>query len=167
MARAALAHAGRVVFVLPRAFPHKSYDGAGFAERLAMLQAAVAGEPRFEAVATEGGLFVEIAAELRRLHQGRLLFLCGRDAAERIVGWDYGRPDAIEEMIRDFELLVAARAGEYEPPVRLAHRVMRLEFTGDEVSASEVRRRIRSGEPWEHLVPDAVVPLVRKFYLPA
>ena len=46
----------------------------------------------------------------------RLSFLCGRDAAERIANWDYGRPGAFLEMLRQFDILVAARAGEYCPP---------------------------------------------------
>jgi hypothetical protein len=75
--------------------------------------------------------------------------LCGRDAAERIVHWDYGAPGAIEKMLEEFSLLVAARRGEYVPPPSLAHAIGRLELDGefDHVSASEVRRRIAAGEP--------------------
>ena len=32
------------------------------------------------------------------------------------------------------------------------------------ISAPEVRARIRRGEPWEHLVPREIAPLVRKIY---
>ncbi len=28
-----------------------------------------------------------------------LSFICGRDAAERILHWDYGRPGVVEEML--------------------------------------------------------------------
>ena len=34
------------------------------------------------------------------------------------------------------------------------------------ISASDVRRRIREGAPWQHLVPDVIVPLVREIYRP-
>ena len=116
--------------------------------------------PRFSIAACEGGLFVEIAAECREAYGAdvRLSFLCGRDAAERIANWDYGRPGAFLEMLRQFDFLVAARSGEYCPPERLPSSFARLELNGafDHVSASEVRTRIGRGEPWEHLVPPAV-----------
>ena len=60
-------------------------------------------------------------------------------------------------MLTQFDLLVAARSGEYCPPESLLSSFARLELNGDfdHVSASEVRTRIGSGEPWEHLVPPA------------
>src|SRR6476659_1697686 len=96
LARAALTHVEEVVFVLPRVFPHKDYSGASFEDRVAMLTAAL-DDPAFSIATADGGLFVEIARECR-LEYGqdlRVSVLCGRDAAERIVGWDYGRPDAV------------------------------------------------------------------------
>ena len=93
-------------------------------------------------------------------------FVCGRDAAERIAGWDYGRADAFPEMLREVGLLVAARRGEFEPPEPLRAAIRRLESPEefDDVSASEVRRRIARGETWEHLVPDEIVAMVRRVY---
>ena len=46
----------------------------------------------------------------------------------------------------------------------MRHRIHALPLSGDfhEVSATEVRRRLASGEDWEHLVPAAVVPLARR-----
>jgi nicotinate (nicotinamide) nucleotide adenylyltransferase len=168
LARAALAAAGEVLFVLPRVFPHKPYEGASFDQRVRMLEAALAEEPRFSIAATARGLFIEIAEEVRAAYgaRTRLTFLCGRDAAERIVNWDYGRPGAIEEMLEVFDLLVASRQGEYAPPDHLRVRIaaLELETACDEVSATEVRRRIAAGEPWRHLVPPACVPLVRAIY---
>jgi nicotinate (nicotinamide) nucleotide adenylyltransferase len=168
LARAALAHVDEVVLVLPRIFPHKEYCGAPFEARLEMLCAAVGRNEPISVAASEGGLFVEIAAECRTVY-GRgvaLSFLCGRDAAERIAGWDYGRPEALVEMLRQFDLLVAARQGEYRPPAALRSAFHRLDVTGefDCVSASEVRARIARGEAWEHLVPPEVHAQVRKIY---
>src|ERR1051325_5057741 len=118
LARAALSQVDEVVFVLPRVFPHKTYSGASFDERIEMLRAAVADNPAFSIATAEGGLFVEIARECRAAYGDgvTLSFLCGRDAAERIAGWDYGRPGAFPEMLREFELLVAPRSGAYDPP---------------------------------------------------
>ena len=55
LAWAALARVDEVLFVLPRAFPHKTYDGAGLEERLAMLQAAVEDQPRYSVAASDQG----------------------------------------------------------------------------------------------------------------
>jgi hypothetical protein len=86
-----------------------------------VLHAALGAELRFSIAATERGLFIEIAEEVRAVYgaEARLSFLRGRDAAERIVNWDYGRPGAIEQMLEVFDLLVASRQGEYAPPDHL------------------------------------------------
>jgi nicotinate-nucleotide adenylyltransferase len=168
LARAALAVVDEVLFVLPRMLPHKEWEGARFEDRLRMLKTAIEDEPRFSIAASERGLFIEIARECRAKYGPRveLYFLCGRDAAERIVNWDYGHPGAFVEQLTEYQLLVAPRKGDYEPPPEMRGRIHRLAVPPDydEVSATEVRRRIGSGEPWEHLVPEIIVPLVRQIY---
>jgi nicotinate (nicotinamide) nucleotide adenylyltransferase len=167
LARAALAHVDEVVFVLPRVFPHKDYAGASFEERVAMLEDATAGEQAFSIAAASGGLFVEIARECRQAYgdEIQLTFLCGRDAAERIAGWDYGRAGAFSEMLREFDLLVAARDGAYEAPSEYAHAVRCIDLGGlDAISATEVRERIRRGAAWEHLAPPAIRDRAREIY---
>jgi nicotinate-nucleotide adenylyltransferase len=168
LARAALAHVEEVVLVLPRVFPHKQYSGASFEARAEMLCAALQRNEPISVAASDQGLFVDIAAECRVAYgpDVALVFLCGRDAAERIAGWDYGRPDAFPEMLRQFSLLVAARQGEYEPPPDLRAAVQRLDVRREivDISATEVRRRIAQGEPWEHMVPPEVHGHVRKIY---
>jgi nicotinate (nicotinamide) nucleotide adenylyltransferase len=163
LARSALDIVDRVVFVLPRRFPHKEYAGASFEERMGLLQTAIAGEPRFSAAASEGGLFIDIARELGG--EADLYFICGSDAAERITSWDYGDPDAVERMMAKFRLLVANREGKFEPPEKLRNRVRVLDAGNwDEVSATEVRERIRRGAAWEFLVPESIVDAVREIY---
>jgi len=164
MAEAALSVVDEVLFALPRAFPHKPYTGAGLEMRVALLRAALAGYPRFSLAVTEGGLFTEIAREARQSYGAspELFLLCGSDAAERIVNWDYGGADSIEKQLQEFELLVASRGGHFEPPPEIRHRVRTIAIPPrlEEISSSEVRRRIRSGEPWHDLVPHAIVPLI-------
>lgn len=168
LACAALPLVDEVVFVLPRELPHKEYLGASFAERVEMLEAAVRGHPRFSIAAVDHGLFVEIAQECREAYAGdvRLTFLCGRDAAERIAGWDYGRPGAFAEMLGQFDLLVAGRSGEYMPAPEFRHAIHSLPLSGDldRVSATDVRDRIARGERWEHLVPAAIHAHVARIY---
>ncbi len=168
LARSGLESLDEIVFVLPRAFPHKTYAGASFSERVEMLSHAVRREPRFSIAGSEGGLFVEIARECRAAYGSHtsLTFLCGSDAAERIAGWDYGDPNALQVMLGDFRLLVAHRGGEYTPPPHLttAIHTVRLPGHAQPVSATEVRERIARGEEWEHLVPAPARDLARTIY---
>ena len=53
MAESALKVADEVLFVLPRAFPHKEYSGAGFDTRVELLRAALAGNPRFSLASSD------------------------------------------------------------------------------------------------------------------
>ena len=138
------------------------------------MQSALLEFPRFSIATTDGGLFLEIAAECRAAYGSdvRQSFLCGRDAAERIVNWDYGRPGVLREMLDQFDLLIAAREGDYTPPsgepASCGEAFNRLELADDygPVSASEVRERIAQGLPWEHLVPPAVRRRVCEIYAP-
>lgn len=163
LAHAASLHVDQVLWVIPRQFPHKEYHGATLEQRVEMVR-----DLKMPAAVSSGGLFVEIARECRQ-HYGeaaRLSFLCGRDAAERIINWEYGQPGAVELMLQEFELLVAARLGEYLPPEHLRPRIRALNLRADfdHVSSTQVRERIQNAEAWEHLVPDPIVEKVRKIY---
>jgi nicotinate-nucleotide adenylyltransferase len=168
IAGSALKHVDEVVFVLPRAFPHKVYEGAPFEIRVKMLRAIASQDPAFSIAVAEGGLFRSIAAEFREVYGpgARFSFLCGRDAAERILHWDYRGETTAEEMLREFDLLVAARRGEIEAPLHLRHAIERLYLSDDHdaVSSTEVRQRIERGEPWRHLVPEEARELAEEFY---
>ncbi len=168
LADAALTAAGEVLFVLPRAFPHKPYEGANFEERVEMLVAALEDRPRCSIAASDGGLVIEIARECRCAYAGgvELYFVCGRDAAERIVGWDYGAGESIHEQFKEYRLLVAPRGGRYQPPAGLDDFIQPLESPAecDEISASIVRERIARGEPWRHLVPETIADRVERIY---
>ena len=168
LAEAALADCDEVLFVLPRALPHKDYAGVGFDARLRLLETALADRSRFSIAASDGGLFLEIAAECRDAYgpDVDIAFLCGRDAAERIVGWKYEREGMLAEMFEQFSLLVARRQGEYVPPPHLASRIrcLDLEEGWDDVSATEVRERIAAGKDYRHLVPRAIAGAVSEMY---
>jgi nicotinate-nucleotide adenylyltransferase len=156
-----------ILFVVPRVFPHKEYSGATLEQRVEMLDAVSPAIPHAIA-STEQGLFIDIARECRD-HYGtevQLSFICGRDAAERILHWDYGRAGVVEEMLREFELLVAPRGGYFSPPAEYHDRIHALQVRGghEEVSSTEVRERIARGEPWEHLVPEKIRDRVREIY---
>jgi len=167
LAAAASSQVDEVLCVVPRAFPHKKYFGATLEQRIEMLGSLELAIPHSVAT-TEQGLFIDIARECRTQcgAETRLSFLCGRDAAERILTWDYGRAGVVEEMLNQFELLVAARGGDFEPPPEFRHRIHSLLIPAghDQVSSTDVRERIARREPWEHLVPEAIVEQVREIY---
>lgn len=168
IARAARSFADEVVWVLPRAFPHKGFEGASFENRCRMLKRVVKAEEGFSAAVSEGGLYAEIGDEARAFFgpQADILLLCGRDAAERMAAWDYGAPDFFDRMVARYPLLVAARQGEYEPAGHHSSRILRLPMAAnwDEVSSSEVRRRIASGEDWKKLIPPELAAMVGHLY---
>ncbi|MCZ2150512.1 MAG: nicotinate-nicotinamide nucleotide adenylyltransferase [Bryobacterales bacterium] len=157
-----------VLFVMPEIFPHKLYGQITLHQRLEMLAAAAAHESRFSIAVAEGGLFLEIARECRAFYgkDTRLRFLCGRDTAERIIHWEYSSHPPIEAQLEEFELLVAARQGPFSPPLHLARAIDHLPVDDafNEVSSTEVRRRIAAGADWAHLVPPAIFPLVAEWY---
>lgn len=161
---AALTAVDELVCVVPRVYPHKQFHGASLEDRVEMLRRA---DDRYRIHITGGGLFIDIARELRATApESEILFICGRDAAERIVAWDYGEKTTIESLLDEFQLLVAARQGSYTPPSHIRHRVRHLTLDADvdEISSTEVRRRIAAGEPWDHLVPTQIADLVRRIY---
>jgi nicotinic acid mononucleotide adenylyltransferase len=59
---------------------------------------------------------------------------------------------------------VASRGGVYEPPPQIRDRVRSLALPPelDDVSSSEVRRRIRAGERWRDLVPESITDLIER-----
>jgi nicotinic acid mononucleotide adenylyltransferase len=170
IARAARAQVDELIWVLPRAFPHKDFEGAGFDARARMLvMLAESGDsPGFSAAVSDAGLYIGIADEARKFF-GRevdIALVCGRDAAERMATWDYGTPGVFDELLRRYRLLVAARHGEYEPAGHHSDRIARLdmEMGWDEVSSSEVRRRIAQGEDWRGLVPPMLAGMIEDLY---
>jgi nicotinate (nicotinamide) nucleotide adenylyltransferase len=167
LAKAALEHVDEVLFVLPRVLPHKSYEGVGFPARLEMLRNAIPSGPYSLAVA-DFGMFADIAKECRTVYGPRVKFrfVCGRDAAERFLGWDYGKPGVIAEMLEEFDLLVAARQGDVQRPAGLESRIHTLAMPPeyDDLSASSIRGKIARREAWQHLVPESIVGLVREHY---
>jgi nicotinic acid mononucleotide adenylyltransferase len=166
MAEAALDWADRAILVLPRIFPHKPLEGAPFAVRAKWLALMAQGDPRLGAAVSDGGLFIEMAREVRAAGAESVYLVCGRDAAERITGWDYSVGAGMEEQLNEYQILVAPRQGDFQPELTLASRIHTLRMGPEwhDVSSSEVRRRIEAGEAWRHLVPESIVDSVAAAY---
>jgi len=160
--------ADEVIWLLPRVFPHKGFEGVGFEARRSMLETLTQQYAVFSAAVSDGGLYAEMAAEARDYFcpQTEISLVLGRDAAERIAAWDYGAPGVFDDFVRRHRLLVADRSGEYEPAEHHRGRISNLpmEASWDDVSSSEVRRRIANGEDWRMLVPPAIAGMVEGLY---
>jgi nicotinate-nucleotide adenylyltransferase len=152
-------------FVPAREQPFKrGSHGATAEQRAAMLDLAVAGSP---------GLAVERAElerpgpsytvdTLRALHARepgiRLTLLLGADAATELGAWHQA-----EQIPALATVVVFARAGVPVPASKLIARS--IEVPGIEISATEIRRRVREGRPIRYWVPDPVAEYVTRHRL--
>ena len=82
------------------------------------------------------------------------VFLIGADELEALPTWK--EPERVLELAR---LGVAARPG-YEPPSTPPPRVELFELDPHPISSSEIRRRVREGEPIDGLVVPAVADYI-------
>lgn len=150
----------QVVFLVPEAFPHKSYEGASLEDRIAMLCVATAPEAAHAVASSGEGLFIDIARQVRERYGAgiEICLICGRDAAERIVGWDYGDGPPLRDQLKEFRLLVTSREGEYAPPAKHASRIQRVALASslDEVSSTSVREAVAQDGAWRCWVSESV-----------
>lgn len=166
LADAALEVVDEVLLAIPRSFPHKQFEGATLDQRLQMLERIARAQTQLSVAVADGGLFAEIAREARAFYPGAdIHLLCGRDAAERILEWDYGQEGFAEAMLREFRLLVAPRFGAYRPPERFA-RAIRTLTPGDFdfCSSTRLREAIRAGDDWVAMVPEPIVEMIPEIY---
>ncbi len=144
------------LLVVPAGRPvHRSTSATPMELRYRMAEAAFAGEPdtevsRMELESAEPSYTVRTLERLAG--PGVDLFLImGADQFAAFATWR--EPMRIRELAR---LAVAARPGARPP--RGADVVLTSPML--DVSSTEIRRRLATGEPVRHLVPDAVLELM-------
>lgn len=154
----------RVLFVLAAVPPHKArQDVTAQDVRLAMLRAALEGEAAFEVSDEElrrGGASYSVDT-LRRLREvegeAELFFIIGADQYAEFATWR-----SPQEIARLARLVVIPRGctgpEEVTPGVDVPHEV--VQTTRIEVASSDIRRRVRDGGAWRHLVPGAVGKII-------
>lgn len=156
----------RLLFVPAAIPPHKAGIEVTPGEiRLRMLRAATADDPRFEVSELElqrPGLSytVDTLRELRRLHAGaELFFIMGADQLAAFASWR-----APEEVARLARLVVIGRRGleaqDVTPGIAVEYRA--LPVTRVDVSAREIRERVRQGRSIRYMVPDAVRRIIEE-----
>jgi len=164
-------HLDEVLWVIPEIPPHKQKLEAPLEDRAAMLLLAIEDAPQFAAAIASHGLLLDIHRALAPHYptETEVVFLLGRDAAERILlRWPYANPArALEEMFARFEIAVAERGGKFSLPreslaARFASKVESLEMSAEceAISASAVREKILQGFELGNLVSPRVAAYI-------
>lgn len=128
--------------------------------RARIVALAIAGEPRFSLERAEldrpgPSYTVDTLRILREREPGvRLVLLVGADAANDLPKWR--EADAIHQLA---DLVVFSRAGQSIP--KLPWSVRSVTVPAIEISATEIRRRVRQGLSVRYLVPDPVAEAIR------
>jgi len=159
----------RVLFVLaPHPWRKAGRAITPVADRLAMLERALAGNPRFALSTVEidrpGPTYtVETLAALHaEMGPVDLTFILGADALLDLPNWH--RPD---EIVRLARLAVVPRAGRRLPSrAELEARLpglgaaIRLQMPRLAISSTDIRRMVAQGHSIRYLVPDAVAAYI-------
>lgn len=155
----------RLLFVPAHQQPLKgSATRASAADRLAMVEAMVSGDPRFGVDAIEierEGLSYTVdtlAAVRRRPRISALFFLIGADVLGSFHQWR--DPERVQEMAT---LVVLQRPGAGNAvPLPPGVRAMELSTRRVELSSTEVRERVAMGRSIRGFVPEAVAAYVAR-----
>jgi nicotinate-nucleotide adenylyltransferase len=154
-----------VRFLPARQQPFKRGQHRATAEqRAAMLGLAIAGTPGFALeraeLEREGPSYtVDTLRVLRgREPQLELVLLLGADAAADLSLWHQA-----PEIPRLAQVVVFARPGSPVPESPMISRTIRVPAI--DISATEIRRRVREGRSIRHWVPDVVAEYVQRHRL--
>ena len=154
--------------------PHRAPPQASAEQRAAMLQLAIAGEPRFaldtrELKKTSPSYTVETLEELRSElgAHATLVLLIGADQYARLDTWH--RWKSLFDLAR---IAVFARPGLEIAPGKdavTAQEVVTVAMTPMDISSTAIRARIAAGDPPRGLLPDAVLDYIgrERLYSPA
>jgi nicotinate-nucleotide adenylyltransferase len=155
----------QIRFVPAREQPFKiGRHGASAADRAVMLELAVAGSERFGIERAEldrpGPSYTVDTLEALRTRQPGTAFtlLLGADAAAELAAWH--RAGDLPGLAR---IVVFARPGAPVPSSPLIAGA--IEVPGIDISATEIRRRVRAGLPVRYWVPDAVAEYIARHRL--
>jgi nicotinate-nucleotide adenylyltransferase len=164
----------QVWFVPAARPPHKvERELTAFAQRVEMLNLAIAGQPAFRVEELENdrpgpGYTAVTLEELHRQHPEHEWFLViGGDALRDLPGWY--QPERIVALAH---LLVMPRPGVDMPPVEEVRarlgapvRVKLVDVPLIEISSTAVRLRLREGRSVRYLVPRAIEAYIRDKHL--
>jgi nicotinate-nucleotide adenylyltransferase len=147
----------KVIFVPAAASPFKDSPAASGQLRLSMLRAAIEGEPGFELDDCElrrpaPSYTIDTIEEIRnRQRDAHIFYLIGEDNVPTLPKWH-----RFEELRNAVQFVVLNRTGtapDHSYPV-VQRRI--------DISATEIRKRVASGQSIRYLVPQAVEEVIRR-----
>ena len=161
----------RVLLVPAAQSPFKRQAAVSAQDRLAMTRLAAGGNPllrvsRADVDRPPPSYTVETLALVQKAHpDAELHLILGIDALQDFLEWR--EPERLLDLAR---LLVVSRPGHdlvvpAEVRAHLARRAARITLHKMpllEISSTEIRRRLKRGEPIRYLVPDAVERYIRE-----
>lgn len=160
----------RVLFVPGGIPPHKEASSivAATEDRVAMVEAAIVGNERFvlDLVEVESGRKMysyETVTLLKERHEAdEWYFISGADEVSNLLAWR--EPD---RLLSQAHMVAATRPGHDLSELghlsrELAHfdRILPVECSRVDISATSIRERLDSGRSVRYLVPDAVNDLI-------
>lgn len=134
---------------------------ASSGDRLRFLRLALAGKTWCEIDEQElhrGGVSytIDTVREYSRRYAGvEIFYLIGADHVQKLAAWR-----GAEELARLAEFVVVPRPGEGEVKFRKPFRGKLLNGFPLSVSSSQIRSRLKAGQPIDHLVPAAVAEAI-------
>lgn len=152
----------RVIFIPARFPPHKpAEDVSSEGDRVAMLKLAIDVDSRFEVSKIElerdGPSFtVDTLARLKIDNPGDdFFFLIGSDNVSEMETWR--KPEEILKLVR---VAAVVRPG-YSIRGKFADLIEKFEMDAVDISSTDIRERVRSGEPIAGLVPGPVEDYIK------
>lgn len=141
-----------------------SRDLASAEDRVRMVELAIAGRPAFQLSRIEldrdGPSYTvdTLRAVTQAQPETAWHVLLGSDTVPDLPKWR-----AIDEAMRLATFVVVPRPG--VPWPMLPPQVQQIDVPAPDISASEIRRRVKAGQPIAGLVPDAVAQYVAQHHL--
>jgi nicotinate-nucleotide adenylyltransferase len=146
-----------IIFVPAAVSPFKNAPAAPAADRLAMLEAAIDGEPgfvidRIELNRASPSYTIDTVENIRaREADAELSYLLGQDNVADLSRWH--RFKDLQKLVR---FIVLDRTGEQ---ANHPHIVVQRKI---DISATEIRKRVASHRSIRYLVPEAVEEIIRR-----
>jgi nicotinate-nucleotide adenylyltransferase len=152
----------KVIFVPAYLPPHKDNTEIAAAEaRLGMVKLAIAGNPCFcvsdiEIKRSGRSFTIDTVKEFRKAYPGdELYFITGSDLLKYLEEWK-----DLEEILKIVKFIVATRPG--FPLEDIPTYISTIAIRAVDISAFEIRSRIKNSRSFRYLVPEAVFKYIGK-----
>lgn len=162
----------RVIFVPSGVPPHKPASSikAGTEDRLRMVEAAIRGNNKFlvdsvEIESRKAMYSVETVPLIKERHEGdEWFFVSGADEVSNLLYWK--EPD---KLLEEAAMVAATRPGydisnlkHLEEELENFDKIVPVECTRVDISATSIRRRLVEGRGIRYLVPDGVYEVIHE-----